>query len=81
VKDLAKIRVEHGLSQKDMAKIFNVSDAQVCRIETGQRVMTLAQYGMMIKALNLTHEMQNQLIEEAIANAKPQRVRKKKARE
>jgi predicted transcriptional regulator len=81
MRDLAKIRVQLGISQIELAEIIGVSDSQISSIEHGQGQLTLAQYGMMMKALRLTHEMQNQLIEEAIANAKPQRIRRKKARE
>lgn len=79
MKDLLSIRSEKNLTQRDMAKILNVSASQICRIESGECELSLAQYAALIKALSLSNEQASQLMQEALATAKPPRLRKSKA--
>jgi predicted transcriptional regulator len=77
MKDLLSIRKKVNLTQKELANILGVSDVQVCRLEKGVSELSLAQYGKLLKALKLSNEMAQELIEEAMASEKPQRQRRK----
>jgi predicted transcriptional regulator len=78
VRDLLELRKKLKVSQKKISEIIEVSQAQVSRIEKGTTELSLAQFGMLCKALKLTNEDQQDLINRAISQAKPKRIRKSK---
>lgn len=78
VRDLLELRKKLKISQIEIGKIINVSDSQISRIEKGESELTLAQFGLLCKALKLTNEDQQALIERAMNQAKPKRIRKTK---
>jgi len=82
MKDLLSIRKEKNLTQKALGNLIGVSDVQVGRIEQRTRELSLRQYSMLCKALKLSNDQAQQLMDEALATAKPPRIRKsKKAQE
>ena len=78
VRDLLELRKKLKINQKDLATLLNLSQAQISMIENGTRELTLAQFGLLCKALKLTNEDQQALIERAMNQAKPKRIRKTK---
>lgn len=78
VRDLMELRKKLKVNQKELAEILNVSQSQISMIESGLRELTLAQFGKLCKALKLTNETQQELIDEAMAQAKPKRIKKAK---
>ncbi|MFA5006481.1 MAG: helix-turn-helix transcriptional regulator [Candidatus Izemoplasmatales bacterium] len=81
MKDLLSIRKEKNLTQRELGEIIGVSNAQIGRIESGVCELSLTQYAKLITALSLSAEQASQLMEEALATAKPPRTRKSKARD
>lgn len=81
MRDLLDIRKRLKVTQTEAAEIMGVSQTQVSRIEKGERELSLAQFGMLCKALKLTNEIQQQLIDEAMSQPRPPRIRKSKARD
>ena len=77
VKDLLSIRKKVNLTQQELANILGVTQIHVSRLERGVSELTLSQYGKLLKALKLSNEMAQELIDEAMATEKPPRQRKK----
>lgn len=81
VRDLMELRKKLKVNQKELAEILGVSQAQVSRIESGLRELSLAQFGELCQALKLTNEIQQELIDEAMKQSKPKRSKISKAQD
>lgn len=80
--DMKDLRSRLGLTQGEIARIIKVSQTQVGRIERGKCEMSLAQFGILVRAVNLNETTIREMLNEAADNAPPPRVRsKKKAQE
>jgi len=67
------------VTQKDLARIMEVSEPQITRIKQGKADMTIAQYVKIKKAINPAKETEELIFAEALKNELPRRTRKKRS--
>ena len=51
---LRDVREDRNLSQKDIAKLLNTTQQQICRYETGQQMMGIDRYIILAKYYNVS---------------------------
>ena len=51
---LRDVREDRNLSQKDIAKLLNTTQQQICRYETGQQMMGIDRYIILAKYYNIS---------------------------
>lgn len=76
--DMKNLRSRLGLSQEEIARIIKVSKSQVSRIENGICELSLAQFGILVRSVNLSESTIREMLSEAADNAPPPRIRSKK---
>jgi len=68
-----------NLKQKELARIMQISPAQITRIKQGKANMTIVQYGKLILELKPPQEIADAILRESMSQPEQQRIRKKKS--
>lgn len=62
--NIKSLRIKYGLTQKEMAKILEVSQGKIVFLEKGEAELRVRDLGKLIRALDLNAEYYKKLIDD-----------------